>query len=91
MNDLLGKEKDSVNFTDKLKIKENMEKVRVKAVEKGIRGCEVYGDFINATLLIFTEIQEVLRAESKLSRDPRFSVGSLYPLDLAIEFPAAYW
>jgi hypothetical protein len=29
-----------------------------------------------------------LQAEYQLSRDPRFSIGSLYSADLAVEFPS---
>ena len=73
------------------KFGEEMEQVRVKAMENGTIDSRFYGDFIDTTILILNEIREVLQAEYQLSRDPRFSVGSLYPLDLAIEFPGAYW
>jgi len=78
------------------KFGEEMDRVMEKAARSSARppkadNTSPYIEFLNSTVNILTEIRDALWAEYQLSRDPRFSVGSLHPSDLAVEFPAAYW
>ena len=73
------------------KFGEEMDQVMVCAEENGKIDSKAYSDFINTAISILIEVRDALYVEYQLSRDPRFSVGSLHPTDLAIEFPAVYW
>ena len=73
------------------KFGEEMDRVMEKAKTGRMLNTFPYIQFINSTIDILNEIRDALWSEYQLSRDPRFSVGSLHPSDLAIEFPAAYW